>query len=274
MAELVRSAETLHSRGVRLLRLVLVVLLLCASCKKKDDAAIDIAPELPVVSETTTNLLLTWIDDKGDFHIEEKASAVPPESRDSVKVQDPSRDPLTGGRIFMADLRNAAPNGTYPVKVVPMNEFDDIAVTRRAKHGIVLAPREAGAEPGAAASADTDRPAVIIYGASWCGPCHQAEAYLKQKGVPYVKYDIEQESTRAREMQAKLTKAGVRGGSIPVLDVRGKILVGFDQRADVSLTSRASSPTFRATSTRICCRGGCASRRSGRRRASRGSCSP
>ena len=226
MAELVWSGKTLHSRSVRFARLLLVVLLLCASCKKRDDAAVEIAPELPVVSETATNLLLTWIDDKGDFHVEEKASAVPAESRDSVKVQDSSRDALTGGRIFLADLRNIAPDGTYPVKVVPTNEFDDIAVTRRASHGIVLAPREAGTEPGANAG-----PAVIIYGASWCGPCHQAEAYLKQKGVPYVKYDIEQESTRAREMQSKLTKAGVRGGSIPVLDVRGKILVGFDARA-------------------------------------------
>ena len=33
------------------------------------------------------------------------------------------------------------------------------------------------------------------------------------------------------EMQAKLVKAGWRGGSIPVLDVRGRILVGFDARA-------------------------------------------
>ena len=32
-------------------------------------------------------------------------------------------------------------------------------------------------------------------------------------------------------MQAKLQQAGKRGGSIPVLDVRGKILVGFDPGA-------------------------------------------
>jgi hypothetical protein len=32
-------------------------------------------------------------------------------------------------------------------------------------------------------------------------------------------------------MQAKLAKAGKRGGSIPVLDVRGRILIGFDAPA-------------------------------------------
>ena len=29
-------------------------------------------------------------------------------------------------------------------------------------------------------------------------------------------------------MRAKLSKAGMRGGSIPVLDVKGKLLLGFD----------------------------------------------
>ena len=32
-------------------------------------------------------------------------------------------------------------------------------------------------------------------------------------------------------MQAKLASAGIRGGSIPVIDVKGKVLVGFDERA-------------------------------------------
>ncbi|OJY31644.1 MAG: hypothetical protein BGO98_16390 [Myxococcales bacterium 68-20] len=72
---------------------------------------------------------------------------------------------------------------------------------------------------------------MIIYGASWCGPCHQAAAYLKQRGVPFIEKDIEQDGGAAREMQAKLATAGMRGGSIPVLDVRGKVLVGFDERA-------------------------------------------
>jgi hypothetical protein len=31
-------------------------------------------------------------------------------------------------------------------------------------------------------------------------------------------------------MQGELDAAGMRGGSIPVIDVHGKILVGFDQR--------------------------------------------
>ncbi|HWL84840.1 MAG TPA: glutaredoxin domain-containing protein, partial [Polyangiaceae bacterium] len=70
--------------------------------------------------------------------------------------------------------------------------------------------------------------AVIIYGAEWCGACHQAAAYLRAKGIPYVEKDIEADHGAAREMQTKLAKAGLNGGSIPVLDVRGKVMVGFN----------------------------------------------
>lgn len=228
-----KPADAAFSRVVRTLRLVVLLLLALATlaaagCKKKGDVVAEAPPEAPAVSDATAGLLLTWIDDKGEFHVEQRAADVPAAGRDVVKVRDPARDPLTGDRIFVADLRAAAPDGAYPVRIASTNEFEDIAVTRRAKHGVVLAPREAGAAP-AASGGEVAR--VIIYGASWCGPCHQAAAYLKQRGVPFVEHDIEKDSSAAREMQGKLAKAGVRGGSIPVLDVRGHILVGFDARA-------------------------------------------
>jgi glutaredoxin len=230
-------------RPVRLLTLVLALVLLgtlLTACRKKSDAASEVTPDAPAVTDATTGLLLTWIDDKGEFHVEQRVPDVPAPGREMVKVRDPGRDPLTGDRIFVADLRNVGPDGSYSVRVVASNEFEDIAVTRRAKHGIVLAPRVAGSAPapsstggggGPAPSDVAGRPAVIIYGASWCGPCHQAAAYLKKRGVPFIEHDIEQDSSAAREMQSKLAKAGARGGSIPVLDVRGKILIGFDANA-------------------------------------------
>ncbi|MEA2747661.1 MAG: hypothetical protein QOI41_1804 [Myxococcales bacterium] len=219
-------------------------------CKRKAAAgeSAESAVETPVVKDTTEGLQLTWIDDKGEFHVEQRATDVPLASRDVVRVRVlESVTDLSGDRIFVADLRNAGADGNYPVHAVPRAEFEDVAVSRRTKSGTaVLAPK--GAASGAAAgtaggnagspqdNAGTPgdvagRPAVIIYGASWCGPCHQAAAYLKKKGVAFVEHDIEQDSSSAHEMQAKLAKAGMRGGSIPVLDVRGRILIGFDARA-------------------------------------------
>jgi glutaredoxin len=235
------------------MRLVLVVSLavsvtLAAGCKRKGDAAAEAAPDSPLVTDKSEGLLLTWIDDKGEFHTEQRVTDVPANGRDvvSVRVLDPAKDVAGSDRVFIADLRSAGPDGAYPVRLATRVEFDDVAVARRAKSGVaVLAPKAAGggaagggaAGGGAPGSDPTNpgdvagRPAVIIYGASWCGPCHQAAAYLKQKGIRFVEHDIEKDSSAAREMHAKLAKSGMRGGSIPVLDVRGRILVGFDARA-------------------------------------------
>jgi glutaredoxin len=69
---------------------------------------------------------------------------------------------------------------------------------------------------------------VILYGASWCGACHEAAAYMKKKGINFIEKDIEKDPNAEREMRSKLAKVGKNTASIPVLDVRGKILVGFN----------------------------------------------
>jgi glutaredoxin len=163
-------------RNVAHLRLVLfaLVLVVLAACKRAPPTS-DVVL-LPVVTDATTDVLLTWI--------------------------------------------------AYPVRTMSRTEFEKLAVERRQKNGAVLTPKGADSAPPGAA-----RPTVIIYGASWCGPCHQAAAYLKRRGVPFIEKDIEEDHGAAREMQAKLASAGMRGGSIPVMDVRGKLLIGFDERA-------------------------------------------
>jgi glutaredoxin len=209
------------------------------ACKKKEDVTAESTIQMPVVKDLTEGLQLTWIDEKGEFHVEQRVADVPASARDVVRVRvlESAVEP-PGDRVFVADLRNAKDDGTYSVQAVPRAQFEDLAVARRAKTGTAVLAPKAAASVAAANSAGAGnqgdvagRPAVIIYGASWCGPCHQAAAYLKQKGVAFVEHDIEQDSSSQHEMQAKLAKAGMRGGSIPVLDVRGHILVGFNARA-------------------------------------------
>lgn len=238
----VRPSRRLAARvilvGCVLLTLFGTLIASVGACKRKSETVAEASPEPPVVRDMTDGLQLTWIDDKGEFHVEQRVADVPPASRDVVRVRalDPAAETPTGDRVFVVDLRTAASDGTYAVRTVPRAAFEDVAVARRTKSGTaVLAAKAAPTAPPAAsggvAGDVAGRPAVIIYGASWCGPCHQAAAYLKQKGVAFVEHDIEQDSAKQREMQAKLAKAGMRGGSIPVLDVRGRILIGFDARA-------------------------------------------
>ena len=233
--------------SVRATLLALALVLLggaaLGACKRSQasTAAVSDEPAL-VVKPDSEGLLLTWIDDKGDFHVETKVLDVPMTGRDSVRVVDPNRD--ESGRsdhILVADLREARPDGSYPVRMMSRVDFEALAVGRREKAGPTMAspaPPEPSSSAASATAPDLGagkspvRATVTIYGAEWCGACHDAARYLRRKGIAYVEKDIEKDPAAAREMQAKLSRAGLRAGSIPVIEVRGKVMVGFNP-ADV-----------------------------------------
>jgi glutaredoxin-like YruB-family protein len=76
---------------------------------------------------------------------------------------------------------------------------------------------------------------VIIYSATWCGYCHAAKEYLDKLGVKYEDHDIDHEPKAAEEAVAK---SGQRG--IPVIDIEGDIIVGFDRpKIDSALKSHS-----------------------------------
>jgi glutaredoxin len=210
-----------------------------SACKRTHAAVTTNAdPPLPSVRADTENLLLTWIDDKGDFHVETLVADVPLMGRDAVRVVDPDSDDRNqGDRVVVVDLREARRDGTYPVRTMSRVDFEALAVARREKTGPTMAsapPAEPspGGAPSLPEASSATRPAartaVVIYGAEWCGACHEAARYLRRKGIAYVEKDVEKDSGAAREMQAKLAKNGLRTGSIPVIDVRGRIMVGFN----------------------------------------------
>ena len=138
--------------------------------------------------------------------------------------------------MVVVDLRQARADGSYPVRTMTRVDFEAIAVARREKTGPTLASAAARLHRRAAAAPTQPgqggpkpaRASVIIYGAEWCGACHDAARYLRQKGIAYVEKDIEKDAEAAREMQQKLAKNGLRAGSIPVIDVRGNVMVGFN----------------------------------------------
>ena len=71
---------------------------------------------------------------------------------------------------------------------------------------------------------------VIVYKTAWCGVCKQVERYLKKKGVPYTAKDIEKDRAAATELQAKAAAQKVKTGSVPIIDVKGTLVVGFDRK--------------------------------------------
>ena len=65
---------------------------------------------------------------------------------------------------------------------------------------------------------------VIIYSTSTCPWCIRAKQFLKDNNVQYADFDVSSNSEKAEEMTQKSGQMGV-----PVLDIEGTIIVGFDK---------------------------------------------
>ena len=67
---------------------------------------------------------------------------------------------------------------------------------------------------------------VIIYSTSWCAFCHTEMEWLKKLGVEYVAKDIEAEPAARDEL---LGKNGGNFQGVPVTDINGELILGFDR---------------------------------------------
>jgi glutaredoxin-like YruB-family protein len=65
---------------------------------------------------------------------------------------------------------------------------------------------------------------VKLYSTPTCGYCRIAKNYLKEKGISYTEYDVSRDQSKAEEMVRKTGQMGV-----PVLDINGRVIVGFDR---------------------------------------------
>ena len=220
-----------------------------SACNKADEAAApsegdkaSAAPktgELPAfsINKDTPNLLLTWVDEKGDFHVVQKVDAVPAEGRKAVRVVMVGREEGTGELVYVADLNETAPDGSYRLKTMSRSAWDEIGAGRRKARLEALAPSApppASAAPVASSAkqqSPDSRIIAIIYGASWCKPCHSAADYLKARGITVISKDIEASEAAQAEMNQKLARAGRGGASIPVIDIMGQLLIGFSPSA-------------------------------------------
>lgn len=69
---------------------------------------------------------------------------------------------------------------------------------------------------------------VIVYSTNWCGYCRKAKEWLAAKGVAFISKDVEKDAGVTEELATKAAAAGVTPHGVPVIDVRGTLVLGFD----------------------------------------------
>lgn len=67
---------------------------------------------------------------------------------------------------------------------------------------------------------------VKVYSTLRCPWCHVAKDFLKKNNIKFDDINVETDMEGAREM---IQKSGQRG--VPVIDVDGTIIVGYNERA-------------------------------------------
>jgi glutaredoxin 3 len=67
---------------------------------------------------------------------------------------------------------------------------------------------------------------VKVYSTSTCPYCSMAKSFLKDNDIPFEDVDVSQDTAAAQEM---VQKSGQM--SVPVIDVDGQIIIGFDKKA-------------------------------------------
>ena len=65
---------------------------------------------------------------------------------------------------------------------------------------------------------------TIVYGAEWCAFCHTAMEYFDKLGVKYEYRNVEENPEWGKEAVDQSHQFG-----IPVLDMDGEIIIGFDR---------------------------------------------
>jgi len=65
---------------------------------------------------------------------------------------------------------------------------------------------------------------VIVYSTETCPWCHKAKDFLKENNVEFEDKNVAEDEAARKELVDKSGQMGV-----PVLDIDGTIIVGFDQ---------------------------------------------
>jgi glutaredoxin-like YruB-family protein len=67
---------------------------------------------------------------------------------------------------------------------------------------------------------------VKVYSTPTCPYCTRAKQFLKEHNIEFEDIDVSQDEQKAQEMIERTGQMGV-----PVLDIDGEFIVGFDQSA-------------------------------------------
>ena len=206
------------------LRSLLLTLLALAGCRGEGPPAGqasakegELPPSIRVTAERQDLIFSYPVDGGRAFATATRIDEVPEAARSSVVVTDLSLTPeqrQAGSYVYLADLSSPREDGSFAVALASRHAFEASLTGTSTTVAVTGSGRE-----------------VVMYSASWCGVCKRARRVLEAMRVPFVEKDIEASRSASKELAAKAAARGVQPGGVPVFDVGGQLLLGFDEQA-------------------------------------------
>lgn len=225
---------------------LLLLAALAAGCREGEhEPELVSEPGGPLVFTDADDLLLEYHDLGGRPHRARGVAAVPGPSRQVVRVIEPTAPGTPArddGRVHVADLNDADARGRYRTVLMAPHRYrvQALAALPPGEASRVVLPVAEGVTSGAAAAALAPHGKVILYGTSWCNACRQLREYLTERRIQFIDRNVETDPAAAEELAVKAAAAGVTTDRVPMIDVRGVLLVGYDPvRLDVILGASA-----------------------------------
>lgn len=201
------------------LAVLAVVVASTAGCRKRE-APIDATPTDPT-AVIAIDAEMLYVDTTGRVRIAHGLAAVPVGSRRVVAIEGPDGP---GGAVWIGDVSvpEPGPGAGWTAARAPRRELE--------RRGLAALPPGPGSRlafppPGGEAPAAAG---VVLYGTSWCAVCADARAWLDARGVGYTAYDVDRDPAAAIAAADTLDALGVPADRVPVIDIAGRVLVGFD----------------------------------------------
>ena len=192
------------------------------------------ASAIELTATSGGNVLYTWATPTGGFASSPDLAAIPDPARGWVMVEDLGAPPADAEHVVVADVRGVLPGGKLTGRLMERAAFEGGAAD--AMHAAAPAvvpgsPAAAAAPGGTGATLTAGVGEVVMYSASWCGVCAAARKFFSSKGVPFVEKDVEKDTGARDELLSKARASGMAyKGGVPVLDIGGRLLMGFDPR--------------------------------------------
>lgn len=140
-------------------------------------------------------------------------------------------DHLQAAKLSGADAKKAQALKAKATKELSDKKSSQTAIAALEKQIAEAAKARANEPASARPFVNTNTSDVIVYMTSWCGYCRKAKALLTARKVFFTEKDIEKDPEASKELALKAAAAGVKPQGVPVIDVKGKLILGFDQQA-------------------------------------------